>query len=374
MGAVIINSPESASRAASRQAAAEAESLALDQWRGLALILVLISHGFYYTGRVNGAGRIGVNIFFFISGILVYRSLRSGSAKGHLAKEFWRRRLRRLYPALMAYLLIMLVVVAFAQHLPHLPARSDLGSYLLRLVPAATYTANYLQNPPESLNHLWSLSCEAQFYFLAPALFLLGNGSRRRRWLVFGGFTLLCAVWGCLGPLFAADYETIKYHFEVASWPMALGFFCESVKDRFLAFPRAWVRRANALGLMLLAASIILMLVSSHAKMFAIGTGALLLAPCFLAYLFGVAAAGPAGRGLAWIGKRTYSIYLWQQPLTLCGFLPTVLHPAGALASIAVGAASFELFEKRFLSASRGRVASRPANEGTGASNRRGVQ
>src|SRR5207237_1796703 len=34
-------------------------SAALDQWRGLALVLVLISHGFYFTGRVHGVGRIG---------------------------------------------------------------------------------------------------------------------------------------------------------------------------------------------------------------------------------------------------------------------------------------------------------------------------
>jgi peptidoglycan/LPS O-acetylase OafA/YrhL len=42
-------------------------SIALDQWRGLALLMVLISHGFFFTDRVNGIGRVGVNLFFFIS-------------------------------------------------------------------------------------------------------------------------------------------------------------------------------------------------------------------------------------------------------------------------------------------------------------------
>lgn len=52
---------------------APGSSVALDQWRGLALMLVfvLISHGFYLTDRVHGAGRVGVNLFFFISGLLV---------------------------------------------------------------------------------------------------------------------------------------------------------------------------------------------------------------------------------------------------------------------------------------------------------------
>ena len=39
-------------------------SIALDQWRGLALGLVLISHGFYFTGHAEGLGRVGVNLFF----------------------------------------------------------------------------------------------------------------------------------------------------------------------------------------------------------------------------------------------------------------------------------------------------------------------
>ena len=56
-------------------------SIAPAWWRGLALVLVLISHGFYFTDRVNGLGRVGVNLFFFISGILVFRSLSRTRAK-----------------------------------------------------------------------------------------------------------------------------------------------------------------------------------------------------------------------------------------------------------------------------------------------------
>ena len=51
--------------------AAAGNSAALDQWRGLALVLVLISHGLFFTSRVPGErvpglGRVGVNLFFFI--------------------------------------------------------------------------------------------------------------------------------------------------------------------------------------------------------------------------------------------------------------------------------------------------------------------
>jgi len=49
----------------------------LDQWRGWALIFVLVNHGLKWTGAVEGLGRAGVNIFFVISGILTALSLDS---------------------------------------------------------------------------------------------------------------------------------------------------------------------------------------------------------------------------------------------------------------------------------------------------------
>ena len=122
-----------------------AGSIALDQWRGLALVLVLISHGFFFTDRVNGIGRVGVNLFFFISGILVFRSLsRSRAATDwERTRSYWWRRLRRLYPALLAYVLVMLPLAWLLQHRPNLPPASDFGSYLKTMPLALTATINY---------------------------------------------------------------------------------------------------------------------------------------------------------------------------------------------------------------------------------------
>jgi len=88
-------------------------SIALDQWRGLALVLVLVSHGFFHTNRVNGIGRVGVQLFFFISGMLVFRSLSRfrSESRFEYARSFWVRRLRRLYPAMLAYTIAMLPIV-----------------------------------------------------------------------------------------------------------------------------------------------------------------------------------------------------------------------------------------------------------------------
>jgi peptidoglycan/LPS O-acetylase OafA/YrhL len=329
-------------------------SVALDQWRGLALMLVLLSHGFFFTNRVNGAGRIGVNLFFFISGILVFRSLHKQPHHAwNMAAAFWWRRLRRLYPALLAYVGIMLCAVIFLQRLPNQPAHSDLPSFLRAVPWALGYLINYATDEPMSLGHLWSLACEMQFYFLAPLIFLLGGRTATRRTLVFGLATLSLAAVGFIYPLRSPHYESAKYHFEIAVWPMMLGFFCEYGKLWFMQIPVRAVRTIFGFGISALIMALILMLFGMQMKKPAIALGAALLLPCFLGYLFGVPFPGKVGAFLAWIGERTYSIYLWQQPLTLCNFLPPVLHPAGASLSILVGAAWFRLFEKPFLSANR---------------------
>jgi peptidoglycan/LPS O-acetylase OafA/YrhL len=107
------------------------------------------------------------------------------------------------------------------------------------------------------------------------------------------------------------------------------------------------------LGIFSLVAALSLMFLGMGMKKVVIGVGGFLLFPCLLGYLFGLPLPGKAGRFLRWIGERTYSIYLWQQPFTICDFLPAFLHPAGAVLAIPVGAVWFYWFEKPYLSANR---------------------
>ena len=355
-------SEDKATYAASVRTAAAKGSVALDQWRGMALILVLISHGFYFTGRVAGAGRIGVNLFFFISGILTFRSLNGGTGTfGQSTAHFLKRRLWRLYPALLAYTAVLALATIPLQQLPHLPPQSDFRSYLAELPFALTYAVNYAGGHyVPALEQLWSLSCEMQFYFLAPFIFALGRGSRRRSLLVFGAICLLLTLIGVLYPLRAASFEHAKYHFEVAVWPMMFGFLCESRKDWFLRIPRPVVKYFFTIGVASILIALIIMPFSMHAKRLVIAVGALGLFPCLLGYLNELRIPGGVGRAFAWLGERTYSIYLWQQPFTICGYLPAMLHPLGAVASTLLGAFWFNICEKPFLSKSRVRQVAAP--------------
>ena len=334
-------------------------SLALDQWRGLALVLVLISHGFFFTGRVHGLGRVGVNLFFFISGLLVFRSLSRTGAETQWgrSRSFWWRRFRRLYPALLTYALAMLPVVWLTQHWPNLPAGSDLGSYLRALPVAVIYGTNYYTaHSPLALGHLWSLACEMQFYLIAPVIYALGGSTDRRRGIAFGVLLALLMGLGAAQPVLRRWYPIVdewKYHFEFAVWPMVLGFCCEYKRAWFARLPSWLVTLVLWLGAGVCGLSMTLMLAGLEMKPLVVATGALLLAPCLLAYLCGRPVPGMVGIWLRWLGERTYSIYLWQQPLTICGFLPAAWHAVGAVTSVAVGGAWFHFFERPFLSAGR---------------------
>jgi len=326
-------------------------SAALDQWRGLALVLVLISHGFYFTGRVHGVGRIGVNLFFFISGILVFRSLAKPGVATPWARgrQFLKRRLLRLYPALATYVLAIMPVVFLLQHRLGLPPESDWSHFFAHIPFAFAYLMNYVLGP-SSIGHLWSVSCEMQFYLLAPLIFFLATYSRHRN-LIWGTLLLILMAAGLWQPLFGQ--ESSKYHFEFAVWPMMLGFFCEYHKTWIEEVSRRYASILARVSLALVAASLVLMLFGGSLKKLVIASGVFVFVPCFLRYLSGQSIPGIAGRGLGWIGERTYSIYLWQQPLTICGYLPTLLHPAGALLSIFVGGLWFHFLEQPFLSSNR---------------------
>ncbi len=333
-------------------AAPGGNSTALDQWRGFALLLVLISHGFYFTGRVHGIGRVGVNLFFFISGVLVFRSLSRSRETGlALAAGFWKRRLRRLYPALGAYVLAMAPIVYALRNVPGAVDAGPAGFW--RGVPwALTYVMNYSRSMPMSLGHLWSLSCEMQFYLLAPAIFLLGGTTVFRRHLVWGALLLALAGAGLGGPLLHMP-DAWKYDFEFAVWPMMLGFCCEYRRDLFLRVPGSWFTPIlwGSAAIFCVLGALMLGGLEMKKPVIAIGTYAFL--PCFLAYVARRPLAGTLGQVFTWLGERTYSIYLWQQPLTICHYLPTFWHPFGSAASTLVGGLWFRWFERPFLSAGR---------------------
>jgi peptidoglycan/LPS O-acetylase OafA/YrhL len=327
-------------------------SIALDQWRGLAMVLVLVSHGFYFSDRVHGIGRIGIQLFFFVSGVLVYCSLarRRDRRRSLLAVDFWWRRLRRLYPALLAYVALMLPVTLLLEGLSPPAYELGPGRYVRTIPSVLVYATDYWPtDPPKSLGHLWSVACEMQFFLVAPLIFFLGNR------IVWVALLVGLMAAGVLAPV--VDPAGVdKYHFEYAAWPLMLGFCCEHGRQRLARLPERLTRVAFGASLVLSFIGVALPLAGRELKTLAVASGTFVVVACLLAYVRGLEIAGVHGRALSWLGRRTYSIYLWQQPLTICTYLPAAAHPLGAALSTLVGAASFHFFERPFLTAGRRRA------------------
>jgi peptidoglycan/LPS O-acetylase OafA/YrhL len=178
---------------------------ALDGLRGVAASLVFLVHYHAAFGalllrgerRADAAsayasevGYHGVNVFFVLSGYLIYASLLRGRAS---YPTFFKRRVRRIYPTFLVVLLCYLAVAALAPQLaPHRPwspwyvvANALLLPGVFDIVPVVTVS--------------WSLSYEIFFYLGLAALVAT---LRLRRWsgaARIAGLLALFAVWAVGG-------------------------------------------------------------------------------------------------------------------------------------------------------------------------------
>jgi len=136
----------------------------LDGLRAVAISLVCLSHLLNLKGLAaqhsSSFGPLGVRIFFVISGMLITRLLveeheRSGTIS---LRAFYIRRTIRIFPAMWFYVAVM-------------AALAVAGIITLQrhdILHALTYTINYFPQRSWYLGHIWSLSVEEQFYLLWP--------------------------------------------------------------------------------------------------------------------------------------------------------------------------------------------------------------
>jgi len=165
----------------------------LDGLRGIAILLVML---FHFSGnghgltpssllvdrmfyRLTGAGWIGVDLFFVLSGFLITGILLDARGIPFYFRNFYVRRALRIFPLYYSALVLLLIMPLMFPHgpAPHLSTR-DAGWYLSYLSNVKMARAGWPSDT--GLAHFWSLSVEEQFYLAWPvAVFALSNRQLR---------------------------------------------------------------------------------------------------------------------------------------------------------------------------------------------------
>ncbi|MFN2375246.1 MAG: acyltransferase family protein [Candidatus Binatia bacterium] len=195
----------------------------VDGLRAVSILLVVMFHAF---PALLPGGYLGVDVFFVISGFLITDLMLRRAAQGFSSLgEFYARRVRRLFPALLAVTVACLVFGWFAL----LPGEyAQLGRHALAasvFVPNVAFwsEAGYWDTASrlKPLLHLWSLGVEEQFYLVWPALVLLLGRTR----LPFPAWVLPVAAISFAANLYAANADPAAAFFlpQFRIWELMLG-------------------------------------------------------------------------------------------------------------------------------------------------------
>lgn len=291
----------------------------IDGLRAVAVLLVLVFHFQLVPG--GKAGFIGVDVFFVISGFLitsiVKRQLDAGTFE---LSGFYLARIRRLAPALLAVLLMVMATGAL------LLFPADFVELSRQVFYSQVYLANIyfwksvnyfgLGTDNVFLLHTWSLAVEEQFYLLYPLCLLLAHRfARRHLWLVIGLAGI--ASFGLNVAFVASKPEATFYLLPTRAWELLAG--------ALVAAPAASWRRSRAVDelLGLLGAALIVVAVATYRTEIAFPGYFAILPVVGAACLLVCGQGSPlASRALSlspvvYIGKISYPLYLVHWPLNV---------------------------------------------------------
>lgn len=330
----------------------------IDGLRAIAVLAVMVYHA---RDTVLPGGFVGVDVFFVISGYLISRQIASEAAAGRFSlAEFYRRRIRRIAPMMLTVIAATLAA-AITVMVPEdaaAVAKSAFWSvaslanvHFWRDLDTGYFASSTAEVP---LLHLWSLGVEEQFYILWPLLLAAGVRRMRAGWLLWSIVAVAALSFWAAARVFTHDPMFAYYMLPTRAGELMLGALLgvASAQGR-IAPGLVSARLACAAGLALIAGS--LWLIDKRDPF----PGWFAVPPTLGAALVLLAGEGRradvvpglSSAPMVFLGKISYSAYLWHWPLF--AFFRYGFGEPGAAASLAILAttillawASFEFIER----------------------------
>ena len=322
---------------------------ALDGLRGVAIILVLLSHA--HVPLFDGAF-LGVDLFFVLSGFLITSLLLiEHQAQGRLQYwRFYRRRFFRLMPALALFL------ASYCLFAPLLwPGLDDVyQDALVSLLYLADYGIAFFDSP-DTLLHMWSLSVEEHFYLIWPPLLvlLLRSAKPGAVWRPLALLYVLSWLWRILWVVQGQQFYEIFFRFDTRASGLLAGALLAALmveKPDFIHWLRARMPYAMWLPL-----SMPLLMELGWDNQAAMVWGITVVELAAIVVL--VAVQQRAGLVyemlsaplLVRLGTLSYGIYLWHYPVVRylrADYTWPVVVVLGLIISTALAALSFYTLER----------------------------
>lgn len=309
---------------------------ALDGLRAFAVLAVIAYH---MNMPWAPGGLLGVTMFFVLSGYLITGLLLtefeySGTID---LKDFWLRRIRRIIPAVLFTIFGVTVLCVIFNHALLTKLRPD-------IVPTALFFNNWWQifsnvsyfqalGAPSPITHCWSLSIEEQFYIVWPPLLLLALRAGMRKGTLRKITTALIAVSAVLMMLLfdpTADPSRVYYGTDTRAFSLLIGALLamiwpsaklSDISGQNLSGKERLV--FDGVGLVALLGLVLMVALTNGYSPF-IYYGGLLVCSVLTAIAIAVMVHPVSVLGkifgwqpLVWLGKLSYSIYLWHYPLLL---------------------------------------------------------